>query len=80
MAKFNVGDKVLVKDVCEGHEDIGFTDTMEQHCGTIVTIKKVLEELNLVLSDVVYYIEEDDPRMQFYWPEDWLEPIESTTK
>ena len=79
MAKFNVGDKVRVKDSCEGHKDIGFTNAMRKYCGTIVTIKRVFNKTRFNLSDVTYHIEEYDNGTEFFWAEDWLEPIDSAT-
>jgi hypothetical protein len=81
MAKYKVGDQVRVKDAdtCYRTENnIGFIDTMEKRCGTVVTISKIITGYEgFPFPNGVYFIEEENPpdQIRYYWAEEWLEPL-----
>lgn len=79
MAKFKVGDKVRVKNVCEGVTKVGFLDTMEKRCGTVVTISKVFEGIEDICGCTVYYISEEEAtdEITYFWAEEWLEEVKN---
>lgn len=79
MAKFKVGDKVRVKNFCEYVPSVGFLDTMEKRCGTVVTISKVFDDDVDLFGTVCYYLEEEmaTDEIAFFWAEEWLEEVKN---
>ena len=73
--KYNIGDKVKIKEYLEYNEKYGgvfVTDEMLEYCGKIVEIEKI----NNTFNDR-YYILKD---CKLLWHGDMLEPIKVETK
>lgn len=77
--KYNVGDRVLIKSIDwynENKDDDGivylsthvFIPEMVEHCGTVVTIKDVFEDID---DNVVYYMEE----IVWDWTDEMIEGL-----
>lgn len=86
MSKFKVGDLVRIKDKAEllqmPHKEaigvdllflslggLGFMEEMSQYCGTNVILKADSP------WDPGRWIVEDSGADEYYWDEDWLEPV-----